>query len=239
MTRDSFVDANLNREWASGKPRPGGASWDTRTRPTPATESILAFLQTGLNPRHRSSFSDVRNAVCQSASLGGLAALSLPGLVGGRDSTTAASTRPRFSSRWTTSSSAPPRRSVRKFAALSRATSPSGSKRTTRRSMPADESKCFLIVSWWTSRSTSQSSFSPSSLKRRRGEKDSPLTLEEFNASDPPSTRLTGWPGSEVAGGGCLDPQHKNVNFLRNTISSGKLAVNLNEAVIKLHRINL
>ena len=66
MTRDSFVDANLNQEWASGKPRPGGALGTQGPGPTPATESILAFLQTGLNPRHRSSFSDVRNAVCQS-----------------------------------------------------------------------------------------------------------------------------------------------------------------------------
>ena len=69
------------------KPQPGEGNWKAKSRwciaghedpdtaslttfsPTPATESIMSFLQVGLNLRHRFSFTDVRNAFCQSDKL--------------------------------------------------------------------------------------------------------------------------------------------------------------------------
>ncbi|CAE7837485.1 unnamed protein product, partial [Symbiodinium necroappetens] len=66
------------------KPQPGEGNWKAKSRwciaghedpdtaslstfsPTPATESIMCFLQVGLNLGHFFSFTDVKNAFCQS-----------------------------------------------------------------------------------------------------------------------------------------------------------------------------
>ena len=66
------------------KPQPGEGNWKAKSRwciaghedpdtaslstfsPTPATESIMAFLQVGLNLGHFFAFTDVKNAFCQS-----------------------------------------------------------------------------------------------------------------------------------------------------------------------------
>ncbi|CAE7202644.1 unnamed protein product [Symbiodinium sp. CCMP2456] len=81
---DRILDSRMVRR---RKPQPGVGKWKAKSRwciaghkdpdtaslqtfsPTPATESILAFLQTGINLGHRFSFSDVRNAFCQSNKL--------------------------------------------------------------------------------------------------------------------------------------------------------------------------
>ncbi|CAE6953093.1 GIP [Symbiodinium sp. CCMP2592] len=81
---DRILDSRLVRR---RKPLPGVGKWKAKSRwclaghtdpdteilsafaPTPSTEGLMAFCQTGLNLGHKFSFSDVKNAFCQSRKL--------------------------------------------------------------------------------------------------------------------------------------------------------------------------
>ena len=81
---ERILDSRLVRR---RKPQPGVGCWKAKSRwclaghtdpdtatlttysPTPSTEGLMAFCQTGLNLNHVFSFSDVKNAFCQSRKL--------------------------------------------------------------------------------------------------------------------------------------------------------------------------